>query len=78
MEAISINLLKLNMDVFSYPLTRLITLHAHKNNFPDELKLADVSSLSRKSVRTNSTSYRSISLLPTISIGSKSLIGREL
>ena len=38
-----------------------------KNKFLDDLKLADFSGLFKKDDRTNKTTYRPISLLPTIS-----------
>ena len=60
-------LLKLNIDLFCYPLIRLFNLYADANKFPDDLKLADVTALYKKDDRMNKTNYRPISLLPTIS-----------
>ena len=60
-------LLKLNTDLFCYPLTRLFNLYVDANKFPDDLKLADVTALYKKDDRMNKTNYRPISLLPTIS-----------
>ena len=72
--AIPSKLLKLNIDLFNSPLTRLFNLYADENKFPDDLKLADVSAIFKKNDRTNKTNYRPISLHPTISQIFESLI----
>ena len=66
-EEIPTKLLKLNTDLFCYPLTRLFNLYVDANKFPDDLKLTDVTALYKKDDRMNKTNYRPISLLPTIS-----------
>ena len=66
-EEIPSKLLKLNIDLFCYPLTRIFNLYADANKFPDVLKVADVAALHKRDDRMNKTNYRPISLLPTIS-----------
>ena len=77
-EDIPSKLLKMNIDLFCYPLTRLFNLYADANKFPDDLKVANVTALYKKDDRMNKTNYRPISRLTTISKRFERLIHIQL
>ena len=54
-------------DLVSTPLHIIFNNSIEQSSFPDELKLADVSSLFKKEVKTFKGNYRPISVLPTVS-----------
>ena len=60
-------LLKENVDVCGPVLLKLINNALSNNEFPDELKLADVTPIFKNGDSTNVKNYRPISILPTTS-----------
>ena len=66
-EATPPKILQENADLFSLPLTEFFNKLAVECTFPDDLKLADVSSLYKKDDNMRKQNYRPISLLPAIS-----------
>ena len=60
-------LLKNESDLVSTPLQIIFNNSIERSSFPDELKLADVSSLFKKEVKTFKGNDRPISVLPTVS-----------
>ena len=54
-------------QLVSTPLQIIFDDSIEQSSFPDELKLADVSSLFKKEVKTFKGNYRPISLFPTVS-----------
>ncbi len=66
-KSIPPKLLKNESDLVSTPLQIIFNNSVEQSSFPDELKLADVSSLFKKEVKTFKGNYRPISVLPTVS-----------
>ena len=66
-EAIPPKILQENGDLFSSPLTEFFNKLVVESAFPDDLKLADISSLYKKGDNMKKQNYRPISLLPAIS-----------
>ena len=66
-EAIPPKILQENADLFSSPLTAFFNKLVVESTFPDELKLANISSLYKKDDRMRKQNYRPISLLQAIS-----------
>ena len=66
-EAIPPKILRENADLFSLPLTQFFNKLVVESAFPNDLKLADVSSLYKKDDNMKKQNYRPISLLPAIS-----------
>ena len=66
-EAIPAKILQANADLFSLPLTGIFNNLVVDCAFPDDLKLADISSLYKKDDSMRKQNYRPISLLPAVS-----------
>ena len=66
-EAIPPKILRENADLFSLPLTQFFNKLVVESAFPNDLKLADISSLYKKDDNMKKQNYRPISLLPAIS-----------
>ena len=66
-KSIPPKLLKSQSDLVSVPLQVVFNNSVEQSSFPDELKLADVSSLFKKEVKTFKGNYRPISVLPAVS-----------
>ena len=66
-KSIPSKLLKNECDLVSTPLQIIFNNSIEQYSFPDELKLADVSSLFKKEVKTFKGNYRPISVLPAVS-----------
>ena len=64
---IPIKLLKETSDICCSALLKIINNEIENNNFPDELKLADVTPVLKKGDATNVKNYRPVSVLPPIS-----------
>ena len=60
-------ILQTNADLFSSPLTEIFNNLVVDCAFPDDLKLADISSLYKKDDNMRNQNYRPISLLPAVS-----------
>ena len=66
-EAIPAKILQANADLYSSPLTGIFNNLVVDCAFPDDLKLADISSLCKKDDNMRKQNYRPISLLPAVS-----------
>ena len=66
-EAIPAKVLRASADLFSVPLTEIFINLVVNCAFPDDLKLADISSLCKKDDNMRKQNYRPIRLLPAIS-----------
>ena len=66
-KSIPTKLLKSQSDLVSVPLQIVFNNLVEQSSFPDELKLADVSPVFKKDVKTFKGNYRSISVLPAVS-----------
>ena len=66
-KSIPPKLLKSESEIVSEPLQIIFNNSVEHSSFPHELKLADVSSLFKKDVKTFKGNYRPISVLPTVS-----------
>ena len=66
-EAIPPKIPQENADLFSSPLTEFFNKLVVESTFPDDLKLADISSIYKKDDNMRKQNYRPISLLPAIS-----------
>ena len=66
-EAIPAKILQANADLFSLLLTGIFNNLVVDRAFPDDLKLADISSLYKKDDSMRKQNYRPISLLPAVS-----------
>ena len=64
---ISVNLLKLTVDVHLTIMTNIINLSIEKGCFPDDLKLAEVSPIFKKKDNLNKANYRPVSVLSHVS-----------
>ena len=60
-------ILKQNLDICTPILKDILNSAFDNNEFPDELKLADVYSVFKKTDSTKKTNYRPVSVLPTVS-----------
>jgi exonuclease III len=58
-------LVKENINIFGPEMTKFMNNCFSDNEFPDELKLADVSPIFKKDITTDVKNYRPISILPT-------------
>ena len=66
-KSIPTKLLKSQSDLVSVPLQIVFNNLVEQSSFPDELKLADVSAVFKKDVKTFKGNYRPISVLPAVS-----------
>ena len=66
-EAIPAKILQANADLFSSPLTGIFINLVVDCAYPDDLKLADISSLYKKDDNMRKQNFRPISLLPAVS-----------
>ena len=66
-EAIPEKILQANEDLFSSPLTAIFNNFVVDCAFPDDVKLADISSLYKKDDNMRKQNHRPISLLPAVS-----------
>ena len=66
-KSIPPKLLKSECDLVSTPLQIIFNNSIEQSSFSDELKLADVSSLFKREVKTFKGNYRPINVLPTVS-----------
>lgn len=64
---LSTNLIRTVKNIIIYPLTKLINQSIDTMYFPDELKIASVTPIYKKGCTSDPSSYRPISILPTIS-----------
>ena len=71
-------LLKNESDLVSTPLQIIFNNSIERSPFPDELKLADVSSLFKKEVKTFKGNYRPINVLPKVSKVFESLMDTQI
>ena len=70
-------MLKSESEIVSAPLQIIFNDSIEHSSFPDELKLADVSSFFKKEVKTFKGNYRPISVLPTVSKVFERLMGTQ-
>ena len=77
-KSIPPKLLKSESEIVSAPLQIIFNNSIEHSSFPDELKLADVSSLFKKEVKTFKGNYRPISVLPTVSKVFERLMGTQI
>ena len=77
-ESIPPKILKINADLFCFPLAELFNRLVQEGSFPNGLKCADVSSLSKKGDTMCKENYRPTSLLSAISKLFKRLIYTQL
>ena len=61
------NILKGTSDILKSPLTKLYNISVEKQQFPRNLKFANVTPLFKKDDNTGKTNYRSVSVLPSTS-----------
>ena len=66
-NSIPINVIKDNSDIFSFILFNIINRSIEFSNFPDKLKLADITPVHKKDNRNDKHNYRPVSILPSIS-----------
>ena len=66
-NSIPVKNLKENIDVTGHTLHRIINNDITNSNFPDKLKLAEISPLQKDSDIMNKSKYKPISILPSIS-----------
>ena len=66
-NSIPINIIKDNSDIFSFILCNIVNRSIEFSNFPDKLKLADITPVHKKDNRNDKHNYRSVSILPSIS-----------
>ena len=59
--------LKQHIDIYNKNVTNLINKMIEKCEFPDILKMADVTPIHKKDERTSARNYRPVSVLPTLS-----------
>ena len=71
-------MLKSESEIVSEPLQIISNNPVEHPSFPDELKLADVSSLFKKDVKTFKGDYRPISVLPTVSKVFERFMGTQI
>ena len=71
-------ILKSNSDVCVEPLTKIFNDCIENSSFPDELKCADVTSLSKNGPTNSRTNFRPISVLPTVSKLFERLMDKQL
>ena len=77
-KSIPPKLLKSESEIVSAPLQIVFNNSIEHSSFPDELKLANLSSLFKKEVKTFKGNYRPISVLPTVSKVFERLIGTQI
>ena len=77
-KSIPPKLLKSESEMVSAPLQIIFNNSVEHSSFPDELKLADVSSLFKKDVKTFKGNYRPISVLPTVSKVFERFMGTQI
>ena len=77
-KSIPPKLLKSESEIVSEPLQIIFNNSVEHSSFPDELKLADVSSLFKKDVKTFKGNYRPISVLPTVSKVFERFMGTQI
>ena len=53
--------------IFSFPLFNIVNRSLEHSNFPDKLKLADITPIHKKDNRNDKQNYRPVSILPSIS-----------
>ena len=66
-DGISTKILKENCDICCQPLHNIFNDCIENSVFPDELKLADMTTIFKKNERTVDKNYRNICLLPVCS-----------
>ena len=77
-KSIPVKLLKSESEIVSAPLQIIFNNSIEHSSFPDELKLADVSSLFKKEVKIFKGNYRPFSVLPTVSKVFERLMGTQI
>ena len=75
---IPIRLLKENTDICGTVLQNIINNEIKNNNFPDELKLADVTPIFKKGDKTNAKNYKPVSVLPPVSKVFKKILQKQM
>ena len=66
-DGIPANILKETVDILKSPLTQLYNISVENQQFPNNLKYANVTPLFKKDENIDKTNYRPISILPSIS-----------
>ena len=77
-KSIPPKLLKFESEIVSEPLQIIFNNSVEHSSFPDELKLADVSSRFKKDVKTFKGNYRPISVLPKVSKVFERFMGTQI
>ena len=66
-DGINAKILKDGKDIIAPPLTRIINLGYELNQFPDQLKIANIKPIHKKNCQNDPANYRPISILPILS-----------
>ena len=76
--SIPINIILKNKDILAEPIYNFINNDISNNNFPNSLKLADISAIYKKGDATSEKNYRPVSVLPAISKIYERVIQKQL
>ena len=74
---IPIKIFKQHIDIYNKNVTNLINKMIEKSEFPDILKMADITPIHKKDERTSARNYRPVSVLPTLSKIFEKLLYRQ-
>ena len=66
-SGIAIKIIKDNANIFAEFLCETVSSITKTSNFPNSLKLGDITPLHKKGRKNNKESYRPVSILPTLS-----------
>ena len=64
---IPIKLIKKNIDLFAFVLSRIFNFNIDKTSFPNSLKQAGISPVHKKDDTNDKNNYRPVSILPSLS-----------
>ena len=72
------NILRINVDLYSFYLQKILNKCLKKSVFPDAMKVAEVTPVFKKNDRISKENYRPVSILPVISKVFEKCIYRQL